>query len=507
MVPDVASTADKIEIELDVKERNAAERLASVSDSMKRIGAASQQSANQMVRLDSAFKNTSAQTAAMGSVVGQLGSQLTSLDPKLAGVVSRLGAAGGAVSSFSSVLTGGGISGALAGAGAAAVGGAIGAIGLFATAQGEAALKAERLRDELEKQKETVESLASSYVKLGQSQTEAEANAAQRLATGVGGTRAVRYDRLTGQSYETGIGNVVSASERRRLQVLADLRRRQADAQRSEADNAAALAEINRIEGAAFDGSSGAKQSTARSNPERERLLARIEAEQDASKERLRLGEEAIKQEQALQEQAHQIGMEMQERERRARAEAFTERMDQMRELYDEQERTFEREERLAQQRAQLWHASSESAKAYGEQATEAVVRVAIGEGDAAQMILAGIGNQMVAEGSRYVFRGGLELLSGNPAGGAMAALGLAEIAAGAALGATVQSSAPGAGGGGGAGPAEPRRTTRVGASSEPTTNTYNIYMNTLTPSADAGEAIARSLEERHRQTGRGVGV
>lgn len=133
----------------------------------------------------------------------------------------------------------------------------------------------------------------------------------------------------------------------------------------------------------------------------------------------------------------------------------------------------------------------------FGEQATEAAARAVIGQGDASKAIIAAIGDQMVAEGSKALFSGGIMLAGGNYAGGAATiALGAAEIAAGFGLGATV--SAPAGGGQGGNGtPAEPSRFRQGEDRAERTTTVINI--DAMVADANAGRRIEQARTEARR--------
>ena len=127
--------------------------------------------------------------------------------------------------------------------------------------------------------------------------------------------------------------------------------------------------------------------------------------------------------------------------------------------------------------------------------ATDAFAALVQGNGEAAVAIIAQTGNQMVAEGSKAVFSGLIQAAGGNPQGLAVAALGAAEIAFGATLGATLGGASSGGGGGRAARPSSGMSRSEARESGPSITNVY-----ALDPTAEAGKAVERSVRKATRK-------
>jgi hypothetical protein len=121
------------------------------------------------------------------------------------------------------------------------------------------------------------------------------------------------------------------------------------------------------------------------------------------------------------------------------------------------------------------------------------------GGADAAAAVLAGLGDQMVAEGSRAVFSGLFQTALGNPMGPTMLAIGGAEIAFGAGLGATMQGATGGGGGSGAARPSPGQSSNDNGNGRDRGPTVINMYA--LNPTAETGRSIAKGLRMNERKS------
>lgn len=161
-------------------------------------------------------------------------------------------------------------------------------------------------------------------------------------------------------------------------------------------------------------------------------------------------------------------------------------------------------EERHAQEQAQRNQIIMGGIQAVGGAGISAFQAMAKGQKVSTRQIIGAIGDQMVAEGSRWLFTGAAKLLMGDPSGGGLIGVGTAEIAAGIAMGAAGASGGGGArsaaSSGGSARPGEPTSSRRAGDSQQG--GTVTVYVDAMVADADAGRRIEQALHEKRRVYG-----
>ena len=129
-----------------------------------------------------------------------------------------------------------------------------------------------------------------------------------------------------------------------------------------------------------------------------------------------------------------------------------------------------------------------------GQAGIDAFAALAKGQKVSLAEVLSGIGDTMVAEGSRWLFTGLARTFLGDPSGPGLVGIGAAEIAAGVALGAATSSSA-GAAGGGGSSAVEPTRIRQPGDAGG--TTVVSVSMPTvIRPTFEDGRNVRRALRE-----------
>lgn len=185
---------------------------------------------------------------------------------------------------------------------------------------------------------------------------------------------------------------------------------------------------------------------------------------------------------------------------------------------YKARDKEFERIDKQTERRWQsLRQVGAQAMEGVGTAGIQALNSLAKGQKITAKEIVAGIGDQMVADGTHWLFQG--LAMSANPLtpglGAPLMEIGAAEIAAGLTLGAATRSGAPGGASGGGgkrSGPGfygdryyderpsaiEP--SARLSDSATPAGDTIIINQNNLVPDAHAGVRVTQAMREAKRQ-------
>lgn len=476
------------------------------------------QVAQRLGQLDQASRQQSSRFAGLASTSSALGSALSRLNPAVGTLASAFGSAGGAVS---------GLTAAIGGVGGFVGGGLVAAVALsiqyFTNQRQELArVRAEMIKNEAE---------ATDYAKvLAKIKATADVNARNtRLwfdAASVDEYRAAiqqtsAWMGVLGRQAqemlaEIGYGEATPEQERRLQAIntkiegyksrIDQLRNKLEKAigreDRVEADrawkerNAAALEAVNRGESslAPMGKAGGGKTDLEVLHEYQDQYLkdavehnARIAANEEALRERLRKEREAEATDQAGMLGQMTLHDEDYYKAREARLDAFSAKVDEAAESESDARK---RAADLATDYAQAGISNMLSSLAKGE-------KMQIGA------IMEGFGDQMVAEGVRRLWQAaGMAFLPWEaPFAAPLAGIGAAEIAAGMGMGAAGKALTSTPGGGSGA-PAEPL--TRSGVR-EQTGQPQQVIVNvhTLRPDEESGLAIARSLGSLKNARGR----
>jgi hypothetical protein len=448
-------------------------------------------------QMDAQAAATSGKVSAVAGAVGNLGTVTAAASPAMSAFGGVIGSAGAAVTGLHSVL---------GGPGALVAAGLIAAIGLLAQGFGESEAEARDLETTTRKLNVTLEDHLGVIQKINQ-----EKGTRSRVALGAGSVTEQRAEverlkaalernnanqdqllRDLGQSEDAVLQNRIAADRRR-----VGLERQLAQAQQNLAFAEREQARFIRDDDDSFDpfapdkGGKGAAANAARQQEqERKRfqgLIGGLAGTESA--------EEFVRRTEGEEIDARLAAHDRFLKEREKQNGILTDRekehaLNRLREFEAAEQK------RLAAHE-QTNNAMKASLETFGAAGTEAFVRMAAGQKEAGLAILAGIGDQMVAEGSRFVFTGLGRLLRGDPTGGSLAALGGAEIAAGLALGAAVAPSSPGSGGGGRTGPGvtEPTRFEGTGGGGGSQTIIVNMS-STLRPTYEDGRRVQEALRE-----------
>jgi hypothetical protein len=242
------------------------------------------------------------------------------------------------------------------------------------------------------------------------------------------------------------------------------------------------------------------------SGGEKQRFIKGSGAASTAQIERLKAQEEQLGKEIELAEKMRAVTVDLNKQKNDAMMEADRERFDATVAQNAKEKGEFEKINSEMESRAKARNDKMKAqVEAFGGAGTEAFVRLAAGQKEAGLAIISGIGDQMVAEGSRAIFTGGISLLTGNPAGAAVAALGAAEVAAGLTLGAAIAPPGGAAGGGGSSRTAaEPTRFRASTDTDGPTNVTVNMP-TVLRPTYEDGKQMQKAWREVEIREGAGA--
>ncbi len=476
----------------------AAERTAAATERAAKQSAAAVQAANrQAIATQNAFAQSAQRITPAFSAAG---AAISAMNPQVAALATAMGRAGGAMSGVTSVL---------GGPWGIAVGVAVAATGLLTSAFSEAKEKSDELYKSTVKTMEAMRAAqqeritgASSFfsdVRAGKGEfsdltaqqiddrimaTKAEIDFGSNMPGGrmSAGDLEGRRDELrrlqeakgaasllaTGTSLSDlptggdGSAGVSVGGAKKKGPTLAD--RRQSDLARADAEMAASQARMRALDGFSAQLNAPPEVSVearvAKEDAGKAELAADIEAKKKATDEEFKAREEAS---------ARATEAEIRDNERRAESSKKT--ADVMRQ------------------------ASAEAFGMMGAASSKVLQSIAKGEKIKGKQILAGIGDEMIAKGTGYMFEGLFRLISSygiDQSGTAMIGVGAGAVAFGMGLGAATRGGA-GAGKGGGSS----RTASPTIAPSKSTGSQYaqpltvNVYA--LEPSAAVGERIYRS--------------
>lgn len=424
-----------------------------------------------------AFENLASKAKSFSSVTSRLGSEMASLGSSAIAMSGSVGKAGGALSSMSRIIAGAGTG--------AAVGGVAGAVG------GGLLSVLSELVDWIGKTKTAEEELADS-VRATNDAFEAQANSAERVAQRMRDADALRRgedlrrDLTWGDFAEsvTNGGRTLSADEwaarnKADQDIQDDLERRR-------------NIDIDEL-------ASGSGKDPFRPDPFRGRQewadvqarIARAQSEIDSTK--------PVDAPALSFSDKHKMEIE-------ASGERFNAILEQAREADAE---LAELDGNTEKRYGQLRKAGVEAFQSIGQSAIGLAAQAASGQKITAQHILMGIGTQLVALGTTWLFEGDARVAESyglDPSGYTLNAIGGGAVAAGLAMMAGSVAAGAGGRGGGSRGASRPRARaddpmyvadTTGGRSSV----TNNIYMSSVvSPTAQDGQRVKQALAEADRQ-------
>lgn len=461
------------------------------------------------------------------SLIGSLTSQLTVLAPEATGAARALQVFGMAGSNFLGVLGGGpGI----------VLGGAVAAIGALATYMASAKKEADDLAKATEANAKAMGTYLDQLTKLrgevsaARSQIKSEGDLQNRLRSGQGTSEEYGTEidllqrRLSNQYYsDATLKGLLSARNRdewdRRQQMRARLERQRDQFTR-------------------FQSAAGEQEAAAR-QIEFDRRTLELELEANPIEEKKGDGknpygpgwgpvsEQMENLRKLYNDNANKIAeddLRIAQEKRQAEADAFLAQMDEKARLTQEaREREAELEElareqdaqsharhmqQLAAQRKMYQDTAVQSSQIVAGAAIKSFQLMAKGQKAEVGAILEGIGDQIVAMGTGYIFKGIAESILLNPQGPALIGVGTAAVGFGIGLGAA-GARAPGGSSAGGA----PANSNQFGANpySNPQSpvnenkgpTIININMPTVvSPSPEDGERVRRAIAEAERVYG-----
>lgn len=438
--------------------------------------------ANQMSAVRKELHATSRHTQDLTSKVSGLAGGSAALGTVISQVNPALGAFGGVLGTAGSAV--GGLATAIGGVGGLVGGGLVAALGLYVVHQRNATKEAEEAEKALQSQRKSVEELAAEYRKLGQSQTQAQLTAVNRL---------LEFGHLTEQGPQR-----LRSGERERLEIqrrlLQDRRARERNEELlAEIDAAAAGLESQKDAKPADRGggitASGVAEFTAQKSAldqaladaeQRQQMLTRIAKVE--SDRRVEIAKNAAEEEVEIQIHA----LEAASRARRQDTEDYLARSQQLR-----------------QEQQMVTSMGIQATQGLAGSAIQLAQAVAKGQEITGAAVLEMIGDQLVAMGSMWIFQGIAKSILLNPQGPALLGVGGAAVAFGLGLGATA--SAASAGGGGV--PTAPVRPTsgQGGGSPERGDRQTVIYVDALQPDDESVMRLASATRATVRRRGQRV--
>lgn len=478
--------------------------LQAVSAGTKQASAELVTTAQASAKATDEFKNTATAAARVGSTLNIVGMSAAKLSPDLGQLVSAAGRAGGAFTAMTTVL-GGGIGGL-------AAGGLVAAFNLWSEASQQAEKDQEALAAAVAKTNEEIEKTnelarAAAY---GTGVTEVQQIAA--FKANIEKIKAGGISALTPQGQRD-----IDANERAIANLEAKMRQDAANNSLTDAASAqdkylrlrASLGDKTAIDELAnrqygpdpFRGMPGRGLAPETELEREQHTLSGLRQQADTSSSGLGAAEKLQQAQLDAKKKANEEFLK--ENQRAFDADVYA---------YKQRDKEFEKIDKKTEQRWQtVRQVGAQAFAGVGTVGIQALNELAKGHKITTKQIVSGIGDQMVADGTHFLFSGAASALMGNPGGALVAEIGAAEILFGLALGAATRGSSPSGGKQSGPGfyggrwsDTGPRSaiepSARLSDDAGAGGNTYIVQQQSLIPDAQAGVKAHRAMREASRQ-------